>query len=267
MSNNFDNLDAPQAYDLVDRVSLQQAFSYAFSEEASHETAQANFTQAHGSHYSSNASYTRDSFIALLRHELDSHPGYCTSAFCQIFLNITAYVHQFVDTGLDRYIALEFAKYHSQPSALKQARAPGKDMQPVKFSNGLHTTYLSYLEATDRDGLKPTHSMPCLEKLYISLRNIQSLADIDSRRLKMACLCSYDQVNTTKLIRYCTRLRGGISSEVRHTESSDSMKMQVMDVLKRQICGGWSVGSELDSSDDGRSFTTAQESYAFDDTF
>ena len=186
---------------------------------------------------------------------------------CQIFLNITAYVHQFVDTGLDRYIALEFAKYHSQPSALKQARAPGKDMQPVKFSNGLHTTYLSYLEATDRDGLKPTHSMPCLEKLYISSSNIQSLADIDSRRLKMACLCSYDQVNTTKLIRYCTRLRGGISSEVRHTESSDSMKMQVMDVLKRQICGGWSVGSELDSSDDGRSFTTAQESYAFDDTF
>ena len=191
-------------YDLQNKITLLQAFTYAFSEEASRDVAQANFTQATGDHYCVSTSYTRESFIEMLQTELEKNPGYCTSAFCQIFLNITAYVHQFVDIGLDRFIVLEFAKHHSKPSALQRARAPGNDMKPAPFSNGFHTTYLSYIQATDKKGLKPSHHLLCLETQYIDASAMQSLANVDHKRCQLGCSRPPAEINVAKLTSACT---------------------------------------------------------------
>ena len=127
-------------------VTLGDAFDYAFSKAADIKTAQQLFRDACADHVYPVNSYSRQGFIGLLKDKLRYRARFASKEFFQVFMNISAFVHQYVDPGLDQEIAATFAQAQKGSKGIFVSwQAP---RMHCKFNNGMHAVYLCYLENT-----------------------------------------------------------------------------------------------------------------------
>ncbi len=99
-------------------VTLRDAFGYAFSMAADIKTAQQMFRDACADHVYPVNSYKREEFISLLKNKLGYRARFASKEFFQVFMNVAAFVHQYVDPGLDYEIAATFAQAQMGPKWL-----------------------------------------------------------------------------------------------------------------------------------------------------
>ncbi len=134
-------------------VTLGDAFDYAFSKAADIKTAQQLFRDACADHVYPVNSYSRQGFIGLLKDKLRYRARFASKEFFQVFMNISAFVHQYVDPGLDQEIAATFAQAQKGSKGIFVSwLAP--DMH-CEFNDGMHAVYLCYLE-----NRRTTHYLP-----------------------------------------------------------------------------------------------------------
>lgn len=127
-------------------VTLGDAFGYTFSMAADIKTAQQMFRDACADHVYPVNSYNREEFISLLKEKLGYRARFASKEFFQVFMNIAAFVHQYVDPGLDQVIAATFAQAQKGPKWICASWLAPR-MQ-CRFNNGMHAVYLCYLENT-----------------------------------------------------------------------------------------------------------------------
>ena len=129
---------------IVPTETLRSAFDYTFSMAANIETAQQMFRDACADHVYPMNSYKREEFISLLKEKLGYRARFAPKEFFQVFMNIAAFVHQYVDPGLDQVIAATFAQAQKGPKWICASwLAPRMQSD---FNNGMHTHYLCHLE-------------------------------------------------------------------------------------------------------------------------
>ena len=127
-------------------VTLRDAFGYAFSMAADIKTAQQMFRDACADHVYPVNSYKREEFISLLKNKLGYRARFASKEFFQVFMNIAAFVHQYVDPGLDYEIAAAFAQAQMGPKWLFTSWLAPR--MHLKFNDGMHAVYLCYTANT-----------------------------------------------------------------------------------------------------------------------
>ena len=116
-----DQQSADQA-PIVPKETLRSAFDYTFSTSANIETAQQMFRDACADHVYPVNFYSRQEFISLLKEKLWYRRRFASKEFFQVFMNIAAFVHQYVDPGLDQDIAATFAQAQKGPKWIFASR-------------------------------------------------------------------------------------------------------------------------------------------------
>lgn len=129
---------------IVPKETLRSAFDYTFSTSANIETAQQMFRDACADHVYPVNSYSRQEFISLLKEKLWYRRRFASKEFFQVFINIAAFVHQYVDPGLDYEIAAAFAQAQMGPKWIFASRLEPR--MHLNFNNGMHTHYLCHLD-------------------------------------------------------------------------------------------------------------------------
>ena len=129
---------------IVPKETLRSAFDYTFSTSANIETAQQMFRDACADHVYPVNSYSRQEFISLLKEKLWYRRRFASKEFFQVFINIAAFVHQYVDPGLDYEIAAAFAQTQMGPKWIFASRLEPR--MHLNFNNGMHTHYLCHLD-------------------------------------------------------------------------------------------------------------------------
>ena len=107
-------------------------------------TAQQMFRDACADHVYPVNSYKREEFISLLKNKLGYRARFASKEFFQVFMNVAAFVHQYVDPGLDYEIAATFAQAQMGPKWLFTSWLAPR--MHLKFNNGMHTVYLCHLD-------------------------------------------------------------------------------------------------------------------------
>lgn len=163
-------------------VTLRDAFGYAFSMAANIETAQQMFRDACADHVYPMNSYKREEFISLLKDKLGYRARFASKDFFQVFMNIAAFVHQYVDPGLDQEIAATFAQAQKGPKwVFASWLAPRMECE---FNNGMHTHYLCHLDR------RPIVTDDCPEPgTYVETDCMRTCAEYNAGLIRAAGHC------------------------------------------------------------------------------
>ena len=144
-------------------------------------TAQQMFRDACADHVYPVNSYKREEFISLLKNKLGYRARFASKDFFQVFMNVAAFVHQYVDPGLDQEIAATFAQAQKGPKwVFASLLAP---RMQCEFNVGMHTHYLCHLEHRF-----PTHDFPEPGE-YVEMACMRKSAEYNARLIKAAGHC------------------------------------------------------------------------------
>ena len=180
-SPNADDIVCTHTAPQKPEVTLRDAFGYAFSMAADIETAQEMFRDACADHVYPVNSYKREEFISLLKDKLGYRARFASKEFFQVFMNIAAFVHQYVDPGLDHEIAATFAQAQKGPKwVFASWLAP---RMQCKFNDGMHTHYICHLEHRFL-----MHDIPEPGE-YVEMACMRKSAEYNARLIKAAGHC------------------------------------------------------------------------------
>ena len=159
------------------KETLRSAFDYTFSRAASIETAQQMFRDACADHVYPTTSYKRQEFTSLLRQKLIYRPGFASPEFFQVFIRITAFVHQYVDPQLDQVIAELFVTHKKDPQGLFACRVyPRKTMLPTHFNNGMQSVYIAHRDRRSSERIpSPGWYVPIADMIKLTEFNTELL--------------------------------------------------------------------------------------------
>ena len=162
-------------------VTIADAFGYTFSEGANIETARQMFQMACADHVFCVNSYKREDFISSLKEKLRYRAAFQSKEFFQVFMNISAFVHQYVDPGLDYDVAAAFA--HAQIGPKWHRTTWLKPRMQCEFSDGMQAVYLCYTDYT-----RMLHLLPA-PGTYVQTDYMRTCAQYNAKLIKVAGHC------------------------------------------------------------------------------
>jgi hypothetical protein len=165
------------------KETLRSAFDYTFSRAANIVTAQQMFRDACADHVYPTTSYTRQEFTSLLEEKLIYRPGFASPEFFQVFIRITAFVHQYVDPQLDQVIAELFVTHKKDPQGLFACRVyPRKTMLPTHFNNGMQSVYIAHRDQRSSERIpSPGWYVPIADMIKLTEFNTELLRAAGNR--------------------------------------------------------------------------------------